>query len=167
MIACSGDDEVGVSSDDGGDGDVSPSCDDGWSDAGTGLCWQTERSSQTMNVATASAYCAALSDDESKPWRLPQVTELRTLVSCPGTAPGGACTIGESSSSDEFDASCQGCSTTTGCAWDPALGACGQFYWSSSVPADYPDHGAWMVDMLNGGLNWEDPSTSFNVICVR
>jgi hypothetical protein len=122
-------------------------CPDGWLDPTTNLCWQIPAGgSRTLDEATA--YCADRAAADVKPWRLPTISELRTLVrGCPPTATGGSCQVTDDCLSSSMS-TCYTCDVyctnmggpSAGCYWPADLGAvsgspCGWF-WTNSVPTE-------------------------------
>ena len=118
-------------------------CGGGWLDEMTGLCWQDpqrpseEHGRDDWTLDEATNYCANLSLGGHGPgeWRLPTISELRSLVrGCNATASDGACLVTDS---------CATCSCLCGTATDsdPCEG-CG------SPPAGQPYF--WPAGMLPG-----------------
>ena len=137
---------------DAGDGDVT----DGdattggtWYDSSSGLTWQNPPANNSMDWQSAKDYCANLSLDGHSDWRLPTISELRSLIrGCPGTVTGGACGVTDSclDSSCWSESDCWSCSFSDGpadgCYWpDEMEGPC-NWYWSSSPVEDYANY-AW------------------------
>ncbi|HDT11782.1 MAG TPA: PEGA domain-containing protein [bacterium] len=57
----------------------------------SGLKWSKKAPSR-MNWSDAMKYCENLKEDGHSAWRLPTISELRTLIkNCPATQTGGAC----------------------------------------------------------------------------
>lgn len=103
-----------------------------WTDPAAGLLWQTPVRLNVLSWSQAQAFCEALVLGDQTDWRLPNITELRTLVrGCDLTQPAGPCQVSESCTSAFADCgweSCQaGCApgdtqpAVGGCFWDPAL----------------------------------------------
>ncbi len=116
-----------------------------WIDPTTGLMWEDPPLGGTRNHPGAIDYCASLSlaGHAAGQWRLPTISELRTLVrGCPDMEDGGACGLTDACLGLDCLDGCHYCSTVGpgagGCFWDPALaGACDPFpHWSSSRQAD-------------------------------
>lgn len=106
-------------------------------DSKTGLMWSKESSRSTWTQA--KAYCAALTTGGHNDWRLPDVSELRTIVnrSCPSPV-----TFDEFSFQIAFD------------------------HWSSTVDARNSTN-AWIVNFSTGNDNTPGKGNNNYVICVR
>jgi hypothetical protein len=171
-----------------------------WTDSSNNLCWQDPPAASTMNwFVAAGVYNDTYNDttedycgDLGSGWRLPTISELRSLVrsgtdtGCEviewdvswSSVPAGYCRVWDSclSSSDCYEyAECvpSACGTLEGpgaggCYWDAALsGACWR-YWSASDEADYVPHVLiWFVGFDNGAVSWNVNDTYYNVRCVR
>jgi hypothetical protein len=158
----------------GADSDAA-TCVGGVYDPTTGLCWQDWTDGGGGYWDDAVAYCAALSLGGYDDWRLPTISELRSLIrGCPATETGGSCGVVDTCLSfDCWSARCEGCpvrDASTGVYASPELGGCGgDRCWSSSHP--YPDGRgdsayAWYVQFGNGRV-WFGEVTSMFVRCVR
>ena len=143
-----------------------------WKDPMSGLTWQTTPTGGPMKWFNAEAHCIGLSLD-SGGWRLPTVSELRTLLrGCPATEDGGSCNVEEGCLEYScWDISCASCfylkGPTFGCYWpENAQGAC-TTYWSSSTVTD--DNGyAWYVSFDTGlVVSSSDVDAFKDVRCVR
>ncbi len=149
-----------------------------------GLLWQLSPPGGAKIHDQAAAYCAGLSLAGFNDWRLPTISELRTLISgCPGREWGGACKVADPSclSKSCYTASdCGHCRENngpdSGCYWQIGLwqGSCTEtwFYWTSSRFDKFTDH-FWVVRFQGGGL-FDDGVVGFNeelgagsVRCVR
>lgn len=92
-------------------------------DTKTGLVWQQTASTSkypwtSSSATTASAYCAALSLNGTKPWRVPSLKELMTIVDLTQKSPAIDGAAFPSTPADFF--------------WSatPTLGFSGQIYWT-------------------------------------
>ena len=151
-----------------------------WHDPVSALCWQDPDADTVMDRSTASTYCAALALGGPEPgsWRLPTISELRSLVvGCPGTETGGACGVTDSclNASNCSSSECSSCSNlggpgADGCYWPSAVsGHCPSYYfghWSSSDDTSGTTHG-WGVGFENGGVYAVILTGELHVRCVR
>ena len=132
-------------------------CSDTWTDPKSGLTWQVTPTGGSMKWSKAKEHCGGVAPSGHTNWRLPTISELRTLIrGCPDTVPGGACKVTESclSSNSCWDkGACWSCSNedgpADGCYWpDEMHGPC-SWYWSSSPVEDHDDL-AWYVYFFSG-----------------
>ncbi|MCK9463347.1 MAG: DUF1566 domain-containing protein [Proteobacteria bacterium] len=148
---------------------------DGVYDPSTNLCWQKEADYFLGEFWTDAINTC---DSYSGGWRLPTISELRTLIrGCDATATDGDCNVTD----DCLQAACcgdacAGCEGMDGpgpggCFWDPAIGGGCQMYWSSSGIYssgiyDYTD--GWAVDFAYGSVVYRDPDLNLMLVrCVR
>ncbi len=83
-------------------------------DNASGLMWQRGKS-KVMTQEDAKGYCNELVLGGSDDWRLPTISELRTLiVGCPGTETGGKCPIDDKCLSDDCWKSACYCEDSSG-----------------------------------------------------
>jgi len=105
-----------------------------WTDSAAGFAWLNPVLSESLTWQKAATYCAELVLDGQSDFRLPTISELRSLVrGCDLTLPGGACRVSDSCTSAfadcAFDVCSRGCTPGVaykppvegGCFWDPAL----------------------------------------------
>ena len=105
-----------------------------------GKKWSS-RSSKAMNWKQANKYCENLKEDGSSNWRLPTISELRTLITeCDSTEAGGTCGVTDQCLSVEEckNKACSGCGRK---AQHNRFGDKG-FFWSSSISSDN-NNNAW------------------------
>lgn len=89
-----------------------------WYDASNGLMWQAPRSVEHYYWQEATDYCSTLNLEGVVGWRLPTISELRTLVrNCPNSQTGGACGITDNCL-DINNSSCYSLDTCKGCGQD-------------------------------------------------
>lgn len=140
-----------------------------WVDAGTGLMWQVSPPTDYVDWDAAMTYCNGLALCGHGDWRLPTVSELRSIVrGCPATETGGACGVTDEclASSCWSPGTCWTCREVAGCYVDANLTGSCDMYWSSSSWAEAETH-AWGVNFgyaevdlgLKGGFGW--------IRCVR
>ena len=127
-----------------------------WIDLSTCLEWQNPPDKSTKVLEVAKQHCADLSLNGNG-WRLPSISELRTLIrGCPATQSGGSCNIKEGDCLAEscLDDSCSGCSTdfgpANGCYWPSELQGSCDLFWSSTVVDG--DGGTWGVWFTSGSV---------------
>ncbi len=142
-------------------------------DSASGLTWSA-KASGTMTWSNAKSYCSNYSESGLNSWRLPTISELRTLIQdCPGTQvpPSGSNICGVR---DESNFTCleQNCWTSIGCASCTSDSSGGhskfsdiEFFWSSS--SVYDKYYAWSVDFSYGNVYISDKSHGINIRCVR
>lgn len=138
-------------------------------DVVTGLTWQRNKQAGTYTWDAAGTYCANLELGGYSDWRIPNITELRTIIiNCPGTVTGGACAIndpGHLSNSEWSIETCNFCDYTTDGRYS-VFGDNQVYLWSSSTYADLTTL-AWHASFFNGSVynNYKDHDA--NVRCVR
>ena len=145
----------------------------GGTDPDTGLTWSA-RASTTYTWQKAVNYCNSYSEGGLSGWRLPKISELRTLIqNCSETETGGSCGVTDYCLSN---GACCGCSSDL-------TGKYSKFgdtvrLWSSSTitESNYGNRYAWDVDFSDGsvyqpiigGINASNsPTREDNVRCVR
>lgn len=132
-----------------------------------------------MKPLPAELHCDDLDLGGQTDWRVPSISELRSLVRvCPGTVTEGSCNVSDLCLSlvqcfDVYD--CQktcnawGGPGVNGCYWPEDLeGEC-DIYWSSSIPTDFPAQPPvyWTVRFADGDIVFNDVTTEKHVRCVR
>jgi hypothetical protein len=157
------------------DGDVEVE----WCDETSGLCWLNPPDDQFYiwqdDWQHAVDYCDSLSFAGFSDWRLPTVSELRSLVrGCDATMTGGTCGVTDGClESGCMDGSCDGCDDFEGpgfggCYWgSDVVGDCtNSFYWSSSSDPD-DDSFAWNMGLYDGHVEHTEKSLGLFARCVR
>ena len=188
LIACSGsdddDDDDNATDDEAADDDADDddSMSQMWTDPTTGLTWAT--ACQLVGSYDGDeGYCEKLYLDGATDWRLPTISELRTLIrGCAATETGGECGITDACRfKDPYDfdcwnESCDGCEMaagpgTDGMYWPTELDPAAEcddagFYGfaSSSLIADVSST-YWGVDFFSAALVWVYDSAM--LLCVR
>ncbi|HSW60949.1 MAG TPA: DUF1566 domain-containing protein, partial [bacterium] len=99
--------------------------------------------STKMNWSDAKKYC------ESDGWRLPTISELRTLVkNCPLTQKDGECKINDECLSDSCESqACKGCMHSNDGRYSVFKDS--EYLWSSSV-VQYKEKNAWYLGFGDG-----------------
>jgi len=136
-------DDDSASDDDATDDDVSDDDAGGdmWTDPSSGLTWQVTPTAGYRQWDNAKAYCDNLSFGGYSDWRLPTITELRSLIrGCDDTMTDGSCGVTDDClASSCLNDSCKGCTQWNGpgrggAYWPPELwGEVLDCYWSSSA----------------------------------
>jgi len=121
-----------------------------------------------MNWSDAKQYCANLNEDGYSNWRLPTISELRTLIkNCPATENGGKCKVTDGCLSYDNckNDACDGCSYSSAVRYSK-LGDT-SFFWSSSESSDNAGY-AWGVHFNSGQVFYYGSGAGFvDVRCVR
>lgn len=163
-----------------GDDDTSY-CDDpyfknkAWTDPETGLIWQVVHSCERYRGQ--NQYCDDIDIGGMAGWRIPTISELRTLIrGCPATETGGECGVTDECFEIEHcnSASCNGCGgegPTNGCFSPPELlGECLEF-WSSTSSSSTSESNFWFVNFYGAivATEWgsKDDTVYLLVRCVH
>ena len=145
-----------------------------WADPSTGLVWQALPSDENMTWQEAKDYCDTLVLAGHDDWRLPAISELRSLIrGCAGTETNGPCKVTDKCldwKACRGAYSCKGCGQNkgpaTGCYWpDGMQGKCAIYWSSSSVSSNEDD--AWNVHFDTGEINSQAKVYHNPVRCVR
>ena len=156
--------------------DDDTSAEDVWTDSSSGLMWQKSKyEDEEYGWHAALDYCANLIWVDYNDWRLPTISELRTLIrGCEATMTGGSCGVTDTC----LDVGCQDDSCynfcelhegpNNGCYGTSKLSLLCDGYWSSSLVAGDAGN-AWYVDFSDGGVWRTDINDEFTspVVCVR
>jgi len=171
------DDDTGDDDDDDND-TVDPNI---WTDPDTGLTWQVGYAPDLLPWADAVTYCETLELSGYDDWRLPTISELRTLiVGCEATEAGGSCAI-----TDEcfvwdtcWSTDCRGCAMMEGpnqgfyirgeVKMPEYINASDPSFWSSVESPDYIDY-SFEVNYANAsvGASYQIGEHPKRVRCVR
>ncbi len=145
-----------------------------WLDTSSGLLWQNPPAPTAMGWNAGKQYCSNLNLDGYDDWRLPTISELRSLVwGCPDTETGGDCGVTDACASGSCNdgGDCETCPigdglSYDGCYWsDEVQGSC-DWHWSSS-PVTGNTFFAWGIHFYSGRLYYDDVSYDYTVRCVR
>ena len=139
-------------------------------DSTSHLTW-SKKSSSNMTYGDATSYCSGSEMNGYggyTDWRLPTISELRTLIqNCSKTETGGSCGVIDSclSRSDCRNDACSGCDYDSTAKYSK-FGESGWF-WSSSIRSDNSSR-IWSVYFDYGRLDDGNAiSSNFYVRCVR
>jgi hypothetical protein len=155
--------------------EVSNPCPDGWHDPSTGRCWEGTSAEGRSDWNEAVRYCESLARDglPAGSWRLPTISELRSLIrGCPPTMTGGACRVTDSCLSGSCtSSSCAACDylggpAADGCYWEPGVAGLCTWYWSASTYAGSASY-AWVVDFYDASVYSIAKTNSRGVRCIR
>ena len=150
-----------------------------WTDPSSGLMWQNNSPTDFFSWERAIRHCEKLIWAGYIDWRLPTISELRSLIrGCPPTESDGVCGITDQCLSlyDCYDLTCVGCDSamghgSDGCYWPSDMN--GDCYWlpifwsSSRVDTSDEDYAAWHVGFYDGSVTQAYTGSSLNVRCVR
>jgi len=164
--------ECGVNGCEGGECRIFSCSNNVCTDPVTDLEWQETPTGGAMSWDSAITHCQNL-NLEGTGWRLPTISELRSLIrGCPYTETGGSCGVTDSCLADSCrDTTCYGCiggdGPADGCYWPDGMnGTCG-WYGSSSLRED-DDSDAWFVNFEYACVLNDDITTiGGNARCVR
>ena len=138
-----------------------------------GQMWQKQPAPEQLNLGEARSYCEKLSLGGHDDWKLPSISQLRSIiVGCDKTHTGGICGVTDEclTSNPCSKDGCRGCSSNQGpaggCYWPEALeGTCGR-YWSSSPMTSY-ENTAWYVIFNYAFISFDNQENKKFVRCVR
>ena len=143
-----------------------------WLDPTTNYRWQNKVPTNSRGHEEATRYCdwqnTIALGGYSSGWRMPTISELRTLVrDCSATEMDGTCAVKDSCNEQScWKDSCQGCELTIGiCYWpQDIVGPCGR-YWSST---DVDDSIGLFWALNFGAASISTDGTETNLVrCVR
>ena len=132
------------------------------------LYWST-KAPQKMNWGEAIYYCKNLDEGGYNDWRLPNIDELRSLVtnceSTISTALGGTCEITQNCLSwRKCNNNCSGCGVNNRKQYNKF--GYKDWFWSSSTQAE-DESFAYYVDFDNGKIDRPSKKYKGKVLCVR
>ncbi len=130
------------------------------------LNW-SKKTPEEMTWSDAKAYCENLNEDGYSDWRLPTISELRTLIkNCSVTETGGEC----KASDNCLSSSCQSIACMAGCSMkeDAQYSKLSDkgYFWSLSEQSDSTSN-AWTVGFYQGGVYNSSKNDKSYVRCLR
>lgn len=139
----------------------------------TGLIWQLGEKCG-LSQEEAKKNCDSLTLDGSSDWRLPTISELRTLVrGCAATEDGGSCGVTDSclDNSKCRNGDCDGCANQQGPGpdghyWPDEFGGGDWWFWSYSFVTDVSGN-SWYLGFDNAIVNNSDYKDKYCGRCVR
>ena len=132
-------------------------------DSTSQLTWSSLR----MSYADAALYCRNLSEGGVRNWRLPTISELRTLIqNCTATETEGSCGITDNCLSNECrDTTCGGCLSDTSIQYSK-LGDDQYSLRSSSTVSDNASE-VWFISFYRGYIGKQSKYDSCYIRCVK
>lgn len=130
---------------------------DTWKDPSSGLTWQVSPSGDRMDLPEAQLHCQNLSLAGHNDWRLPTISELRSIIrGCSKTETRGSCGVTDNCLSIRCRKDCRECLNyegpgSGGAYWPSELSGKVNAYWSSSKIADR-DKVWYVVGFVSGGI---------------
>jgi hypothetical protein len=167
--------DADADTDAGADGNADADGDAGagtWFDTTSGLLWESPRDTTNRNWDDAVAYCDGLALGGHDDWRLPTISELRSLIrGCPATVTGGPCGVTDTCLGNPCWMSCGDCTMwggpgDGGAYWPPGLRGAAGWCWSSSSKADSTSL-MWYVDFSSGNVSISAKASTNDVLCVH
>ena len=153
-----------------------------WMDNTTGLVWQNpayynSESGGTGTIAFAVDYCEKLELDGYSDWRLPNISELRTLIKdCETTVRESTCPIADPDCLnygclEDYLDDCFHCEINAGpgkdgCYWTTEFTDTCKLYVSASQVGDNSSQ-TWTVNFSSGAISTNPTNSAYRFRCVR
>jgi len=134
------------------------------------LVWQRVSINRNMNWESAKKYCENMTLAGYEDWRLPSLSEIRTLIrGCPATEIGSQCRAMDSCPSWDNCRTevCEGCKDkSSACYWPKQIeGRCNWYY--TSTPDSTKKGDAWNLDFQRALIGTTYTWRKNYVRCVR
>jgi hypothetical protein len=157
--------DSGNSGDSGDSGNLS--CSKGDSDIAEKIAGWSDLSPEPLLYSSAVVYCENLEEGGFTNWRLPRISELRSLVKdCPELEPGGKCGISSESLSEECIVSCSCYEMNDDPEKNYSTLGDNMILWSFSYDPEEIAK-AWFIDFGTGFLDHTSKENDFQFRCVR
>jgi len=133
------------------------------------LIWRETSPEGMFTWKDAKKYCEHSVFRGIRGWRLPTISELKTLIKgCKNTAvSGGRCSVGDGCASLTcFSRPCYGCKVTDRCYWNKKESGDCWVYWTASKVLDKPNY-YWTIDFTKGSIAWHRKEDNLMIKCVR
>ncbi|MGI6395190.1 MAG: DUF1566 domain-containing protein [bacterium] len=129
------------------------------------ISWSS-KAPDTVSWEDAGKYCENLEEKGHTDWRLPTISELKTLIqSCPATDIESGCKVSDSCLTDGCrKSSCSGCDKTEDGFYSKLKDS--GWLWSASENPDYSNV-AWAVNFDYGSIAALQKQDEYSVRCVR
>jgi len=144
-------------------------------DTASGLEWEKTADADLLDWADARSHCDGLDLAGQTDWRLPTISELRSLIrGCASTETGGSCSATDECLNWELcrNSSCDGCDLNSGpasgCYWPNWIFKPCFSYWSSSTATGESGF-SWGIDFQTASIydyRYSEGSRRF-ALCVR
>jgi len=152
------------------------------SDPTTGLMWQKvappkQQWEKWDHWSGANQYCLDLTLADHTDWRMPTISELRTIIrGCPDSMTGGVCQVSDECSNEDcwVHVDCRGCEKNlgpdNGCYWAKTFeGECTAYYSSTIAEGVYKYFSAvWVVFFQEADIEYWATFEGYGPVrCVR
>ena len=146
-----------------------------WKDTRSGRTWQVSPTGKEMNWGKAKEHCKSLTLGGYHDWRLPTISELRSLIrGCRATQKHGSCKVTDSCLSYDrcLNDACSEClkkggPSSGGMYWPSELSGDCCSYWSSSKVVADGKPSAWIIYFDDAGIYDGYHESDFFARCVR
>ena len=158
---------------------------DVWTDPDSGLIWQVwPKGDARFNYYTAIEHCDELIYGGYDDWRLPTISELRSVIrGCPSTQTGGECGVTDTCNSmDCWDDKCYyGCELQNGPSeggfyWPDGFSVAEKYFYNpyylsstelSDPESDFPNDHSWCIVFENAVFHTARNTSANTARCVR
>jgi hypothetical protein len=133
----------------------------------TGYMWSTK--AEEIDWKNAVEYCYDLNEGGFSDWRLPTISELRTLIqNCPATETGGECGVTDSclSYSECKSNKCFGCDRDETGIYS-VFRDTGIFLSQTPIEGSHNEDYRWHINFFRGTVDFLHKLISGNIRCVR